>query len=76
MKYHRHSYNPSGVPVDPSRNYMGSDGRWILLVPVSLVVAMLAIWAVVGTSVITPREGPQQVQLSEQLPVASYAVNR
>ena len=71
MGYHHHTFNPSGVPGDRSRNMLGSDGRWILLVPLALVVATLAIWAVVGSSIITPHEDARQVPLSVLPPVAS-----
>jgi hypothetical protein len=66
MKYHCHDFNPSGVPVDRSRNYMGSDGRWVLLVPLSLLIGALVVWSFVGASVIEPRDADtqQQVRLS------------
>ena len=45
MKYHRHTYNPSGVPVGRNRNYLGTDGRWLVGFPVGVLALVMTLWA-------------------------------
>ena len=49
MKYHHHTYNPSGVPVDRNRTYIGTDGRWLALYPIVVVALVMAVWAGAST---------------------------